>query len=159
MRNIDILTEKIETLFSEGQTLEDFSFNVFGTIVVETDKVVEGLFGEPQQVIVEFEKNFAGKASDDLVNHLVKAGRKMLGMYESLLRQELAAVTPSLSQIVSAQMNGGIDLDEITNKRVRVSEKWFAVVMAMRQLDELHKDIKELGPKAEKLLANRCYKL
>jgi len=82
-----------------------------------------------------------------LVDHLIKAGMSTLINYEGLLQQEMRSVTPSASEIVCAHMNGEINLDALNKKRQRVSEKWFAVVMAQRELGELLQDIKASGPK------------
>ena len=157
MRSIDILTKRMETLFSEGKTVEDFESEFLGTKRIEIDKVAKELFGDPINIIKDFEEKFAGESTDELVDLLVKAGLSMLSNYERLITLEIRSVTPSMTEIVCAKMNGETDLDEINRKRIRVSGKWFTVVMAMRYLEELNADIKNSGPRAPKRMLNNAW--
>lgn len=158
MKNIEILAIKLQESFDNGGFVDDYETQgFFGEKIISLSSLTEELFGDPKVVIEEFERDFQGKCSDEMIDHLVKAGMETLYAYEMLLQQELNYVTPSMSQIVCAHMKGEINLDEINEKRKRITEKWFTVVMAMQQLGELQKDLKELGPRASKRLTNEWF--
>lgn len=160
MNTIDILTGRFNELFSEGKYVDDFEVTVFGMKQIKFDHVNEELFGDPTLIVKEFEERFVGKATNEMINHLIKAGMSTLINYEGLLQQEMRAVTPSATEIVCANMNGEMNLAAINDRRKRVSEKWFAVVMAQRELGELSQDLRASGPKlpsSQKRLTNRWF--
>lgn len=141
MNSLQLIANKLEQLFAEGKYVEDFEREFFGNKKLNIDPVIEELFGNPIDVISDFERKLEHKANEQLIYDLIKAGEKTLLNYKTLVDNEITYLTPSLSEVVTGQSADGISLDYKKEKRDRSSEKRFAILRALSMIEELKSEM------------------
>lgn len=137
MRTVDALTLIVDkrismgTLYIEPKT---------GQPNYDLNYELHMLFGDPKNVIAEFNKKFAGRTTPELIDLLTKAGIEALEVEAMSTRIEYCEVGNDFANLVLGEETLKLACFE---KKRQLSEKMFCIESALGELRSFKRDLKD----------------
>jgi hypothetical protein len=130
MRTIDAIASLLDQKMARGliKTRNDINLN----------RDIALLFGEPKQYIDSFNERFEGKATPELIDLLVRAGKEALLTEAVSIRVKMSEASCDFSTLVRSSIFGNGNLRRaVVIERILLSEKLFCVESSLREIESL----------------------